>query len=191
MKYKIGKYFIYHKDILDFVELICEDLKITKPKLYVINTKYHRRYLEELDNYYESYSRTNTIEVELNPPKMNLYYYDKDFNLNKYMIKDIEEDSAFLGNYHLMEKEIFLNLGLIYLDTALICLAAKKKGYEKFSLTEKKLNLYIKRTIMHECYHHYQNLNHLNLECWDADTYAINNSKRFKEFKLIREGISS
>lgn len=191
MNYKLGKYILNHKTIIDFITHVCKNLNISVPNVYVINTKYSFSFMEKFYKYQDDYIKTsikstNNLSLEeidklYNPPTIDLYYYDKNFKLQKYIL-DEDLDCNFLGIYHIDEEEIYINLGLIYLSVATQCLMAKRQNCKHYFFTERKLSNQIKKTIMHECYHHFQKLNNLKLSCYDCDNYALKTLREDKDF---------
>lgn len=183
MNHKVGKYYFNHNSLLKFAFHICNELNIYKPNVYIINTPYPFEFISKFYMYQYKYLKTPKKEI-YNPPKLDLFYYNENFELEKYVSKS---DCNFLGIYHIEKENIYINLGYIYSTVALRCLQAKKNNKSHFFLTERKLTNEIKRTIMHECYHHYQKINNLKLDCDKCDDYACKKLKEVYDYKLTAD----
>lgn len=190
--YKVGKYILNEKRLFEFIEMVCKDLNIEIPKYYFINDKYSKEFIEQVHQYSNDYIK-NMIKSDCkfvyNEPKIELHYINENGKLVDYKIDDIEDTCLFLGKYHVNENEVYINLNLIYMDIALHCLTAKKRGFPHYYLTERKISVSIKKTIMHELYHSYQKQNNLNFDCIECDKYAMDTikEKKFLNINILEE----
>lgn len=179
MEYKIGAYSVDAESVKRFISLICKRLNISEPKVYIINTKYTKEFVDSVHKYDKDYIKKcmkDNVIYDYTPPTMNLYYYDEFNNLKEY--EDVDNDDVlFLGMYDTKEDVVYINLGAIHQNLAMQCLFAKKRGVELYHYTERKLNIKLKDTIMHECYHSYQSKNNLESDCNKCDQYALKEIK--------------